>query len=108
MAEKPLFETNPPKELNFDTDELTNNFEEFIGLSLGVVPGKKLKLGRYNKVGLSDIALEFQWEKITLINALTACARIGFLDMGRKIHGLLIRNEIVSQWYPILTEVLKQ
>ena len=65
MSEKPLFETNPPKELNFDTDESTNNFEEFIGLSLGVLLGKKLKLGRYNKVGLSDIALEFQWEKTT-------------------------------------------
>ena len=47
-------------------------------------------------------------DKVTLINALTACARIGFLDMGRKIHGLLVRNEFDSQSYPILTEVLKQ
>ena len=47
-------------------------------------------------------------DKVTLINALTACARIGFLDMGRKIHGLLVRNEFVSQSYPILTEVLKK
>ena len=46
--------------------------------------------------------------KVTLINALTACARIGILDMGRKIHGLLVRNEFDSQSYPILTEVLKQ
>ena len=67
MSEKPLFETNPPKELNFDTDESTNNFEEFIGLSLGVLLGKKLKFGRYNKVGLSDIALEFQWETTTKV-----------------------------------------
>nr|POE62086.1 pentatricopeptide repeat-containing protein, chloroplastic [Quercus suber] len=34
-------------------------------------------------------------DEVTLINALTACARIGFLDMGRKIHGLLVRNEFV-------------
>ena len=47
-------------------------------------------------------------DEVTLINALTACARIGFLDMGRKIHGFLVRNEFVSQSYPILTEVLKQ
>ena len=47
-------------------------------------------------------------DEVTLINALTACARIGFLDMGHKIHGLLVRNEFVSQSYPILTEVLKQ
>lgn len=65
MSEKPLFETNPPKELNFDTDESTNNLGEFIGLSLRVLLVKKLNVGGFNKVGLSDIALEFQWEKMT-------------------------------------------
>ncbi|XP_050255292.1 pentatricopeptide repeat-containing protein At1g08070, chloroplastic-like [Quercus robur] len=29
-------------------------------------------------------------DEVTLINALTACARIGFLNMGCKIHGLLV------------------
>lgn len=65
MSEKPLFETNPPKELNFDTDESTNNLGEFIGLSLRVLLVTKLNVGGFNKVGLSDIALEFQWEKMT-------------------------------------------
>lgn len=65
MSEKPLFETNPPKELNFDTDESTNNLGEFIGLSLRVLLVKKLNVGGFNKVGLSDIAPEFQWEKMT-------------------------------------------
>lgn len=65
MSEKPLFETNPAKELNFDTDESTNNLGEFIGLSLRVLLVTKLNVGGFNKVGLSDIALEFQWEKMT-------------------------------------------
>ena len=47
-------------------------------------------------------------DEVTIINALTACARIGFLNMGRKIHGLLVRNDFDSQSYPILTEVFKQ
>ncbi|XP_075647006.1 pentatricopeptide repeat-containing protein At1g08070, chloroplastic-like [Castanea sativa] len=34
-------------------------------------------------------------DEVTFINALTACARIGFLDMGRKIHVLLVQNEFV-------------
>nr|POE50041.1 pentatricopeptide repeat-containing protein, chloroplastic [Quercus suber] len=37
-------------------------------------------------------------DEVTLINALTACARIGFLDMGRKIHGLLCPVEVNLDW----------
>ncbi|KAL0012721.1 hypothetical protein SO802_007829 [Lithocarpus litseifolius] len=36
-------------------------------------------------------------DEVTLINALTACARIGFLDMGRKTHGLLESIELFRE-----------
>ena len=34
-------------------------------------------------------------DNVTLLSALTACGRIGFLDLGREIHGLLTRNAFV-------------
>ncbi|KAK9267693.1 hypothetical protein L1049_010125 [Liquidambar formosana] len=33
--------------------------------------------------------------EVTLVSALTACGRIGFLGLGRKLHGLLVGNGFV-------------
>lgn len=34
-------------------------------------------------------------DQVTFVGALTACARIGFLDLGRKIHGLILGSGLV-------------
>ncbi|KDP22514.1 hypothetical protein JCGZ_26345 [Jatropha curcas] len=35
------------------------------------------------------------FDEVTLINALTACGRLGFLDLGRETHALIIVNRFV-------------